>query len=575
MALANSKDLSGFLIEKSVLTEDSLAEVRDIVLSKGKSFSEACLDLDVVDEEKLAKILSEFTGRDVVDIKELKVNEDLLSLLPIELMHAHKVTVATVGGDDAIILFDPTDIFTIDKVETILKRKGAEIKKIFICTPSQIDKFLNNVAGAGQILQETAEGFDIASLKISDDDDSVISIEKISEDASPVVRLVDTTIYDALSKHASDIHMESTAEGLMVKYRLDGVLHYATGPVDKTIMASVISRIKIMSDLDISERRVPQDGRFKIRFKGKYIDFRVSIMPSVYGEDAVIRILDKEHITKEFTSLTLDILGFGASELELIRKVIREPYGMVLVTGPTGSGKTTTLYGALSEINVGTDKIITIEDPVEYELSGIVQVPVNEKKGLTFARGLRSILRHDPDKIMVGEIRDVETAQIAIQAALTGHLVFTTVHANNVFDVIGRFVHMGIEPYNFVSSLNVVMAQRLIRLVCEKCRTETTHNEEELSVSNLNAKMLEGHTIYKAVGCSECYDTGYLGRKAIIEILDLNDTIKDLIAERKAPSIIKQQAKDDGLISLRERAVESFLRGETTLEEVNRITFVD
>lgn len=575
MALANSKDLSEFLLEKAVLTGDSLLEVRNIVSSQGGSFSEACLSLNIVDEDKLAEILSDFTGRKIIDMNKVSASEDLLALLPIELMHGHKVTVATVDGDDAVIMFDPTDILTLDKVETILRRKGVEIKKIFIATPSKIEKFLNNVAGAGQILKETAEGFDVASLKITDDDESVISIEKISEDASPVVRLVDTTIYDALSKHASDIHMESTDEGLMVKYRLDGVLHYATGPVDKNIMASVISRIKIMSDLDISERRVPQDGRFKIRFKGKNIDFRVSIMPSVYGEDAVIRILDKEHITKEFTSLTLDILGFGSSELELIRKVIREPYGMVLVTGPTGSGKTTTLYGALSEINVGTDKIITIEDPVEYELSGIVQVPVNEKKGLTFSRGLRSILRHDPDKIMVGEIRDVETAQIAIQAALTGHLVFTTVHANNVFDVIGRFVHMGIEPYNFVTSLNVVMAQRLIRLVCEKCRIETTHSKEELAVSNLDASMLKGHTIYKAVGCSECYDTGYLGRKAIIEILDLNDAIKDLIAERKAPSIIKQQAKDDGMISLRERAVESFLRGETTLEEVNRITFVE
>jgi type IV pilus assembly protein PilB len=360
-----------------------------------------------------------------------------------------------------------------------------------------------------------------------------------------------------------------------VKYRVDGVLQPAMRPIAKQFHSSIISRIKVMAELDIAEKRVPQDGRFKLRMPGKTIDFRVSIMPSVHGEDAVIRILDKESISEQFTELRLDILGFPDAELKRFRKYIAEPYGMVLVTGPTGSGKTTTLYAALSEIKSVEDKIITIEDPVEYQLTGVTQIPINEKKGLTFARGLRSILRHDPDKIMVGEIRDSETAQIAINSALTGHLVFTTVHANNVLDVLGRFLNIGVEAYQFVSALNCVLAQRLVRVICAHCRRPVRISRAQLEESGLDPALEYTHTFYEGVGCIECNGTGYKGRMAICELLDLTDRIRELILEKRPTSEIKKAAREEGMRFLRESAVERLLDGVTTLREINKVTFVE
>jgi type IV pilus assembly protein PilB len=360
-----------------------------------------------------------------------------------------------------------------------------------------------------------------------------------------------------------------------VKYRVDGVLQPAMRPIAKRFHSSIISRIKVMAELDIAEKRVPQDGRFKLKVPGKTIDFRVSIMPSAHGEDAVIRILDKQSISEQFTELRLDILGFPDEELRRFRKYIREPYGMVLVTGPTGSGKTTTLYGALAEIRSVEDKIITIEDPVEYQLKGITQIPINEKKGLTFARGLRSILRHDPDKIMVGEIRDPETAQIAIQSALTGHLVFTTVHANNVFDVLGRFLNMGVEPYQFVSALNCVMAQRLVRKICEKCRQPVQAARDLLVESAMDPALAGTHTFYEGVGCVECGGTGFKGRMAICELLDLTDHVRELILDRRPISELKRASREQGMRFLRESAVDRVMLGLTTLREINKVTFVE
>jgi type IV pilus assembly protein PilB len=346
--------------------------------------------------------------------------------------------------------------------------------------------------------------------------------------------------------------------------------------IDKKFQESIISRIKVMSDLDIAERRVPQDGRFRLRIRDKTIDFRISIMPSIYGEDAVIRILDKEMITDAITELRLDLLGFSDHILTRFHKYIVQPYGMVLVTGPTGSGKTTTLYAALSEIKSPEDKIITIEDPVEYQIGGITQIPVNEKKGLTFARGLRSILRHDPDKIMVGEIRDPETAQIAIQSALTGHLVFTTVHANNVFDVIGRFLHMKVDPYSFISALNSILAQRLVRVLCPSCKHSVTYSSELLIESGLDPQKYKSQLFYEAKGCSECYYTGYKGRTAIAELLELSDEIRELILERKLLSEVRKRAKKEGMIFLREVGIdEKVLKGLTSLKELNKVTFVE
>ena len=401
-----------------------------------------------------------------------------------------------------------------------------------------------------------------------------LSLKTISEHASPVVKLVASTLYDALKSGASDVHIESTGSGLAIKHRIDGVLTQAGQAQGAEMAERIISRIKVMAELDIAERRVPQDGRFKVSLKGREVDFRVSIMPSIFGEDAVLRILDKQALADEFKGLRLEALGVDPASMAWLRKLANEPYGMLLVTGPTGSGKTTTLYAILSEIHRGHDKIITIEDPVEYQLPGILQIPVNEKKGLTFARGLRSILRHDPDKIMVGEIRDGDTAQIAVQSALTGHLVFTTVHANNVFDVIGRFLHMGVDPYSFTAALNGVMAQRLVRINCIHCSVEDQPDAALLASSGLSGDAARGFSFKSGRGCGQCRGSGYRGRKAIAETMLLNDELRELIATRQPIRAVKDAARKLGTRDLREAALDQVRAGETTLTEINRVTFV-
>lgn len=401
-----------------------------------------------------------------------------------------------------------------------------------------------------------------------------LNIKRISEHASPVVKLVDSTLYDALKIGASDIHLETGADGLSIKYRVDGVLSVAARLSGIAQAEQILSRVKVLAELDIAERRVPQDGRFKVSVRGRQVDFRVSIMPSIFGEDAVLRILDKQALSEQMQGLRLDSLGFDTEAVAMLRHLSGVPYGMVLVTGPTGSGKTTTLYAAIAEINQGLDKIITIEDPVEYQLPGVLQIPVNEKKGLTFARGLRSILRHDPDKVMVGEIRDAETAQIAVQSALTGHLVFTTVHANNVFDVIGRFMHMGVDPYSLVAALNGVVAQRLVRVNCGACRRPVRPDASLLSHSGILPEQAAGASFLAGQGCVHCRGTGFKGRRAIGELLMLNDEIRELIVAREPLRRVREAACRNGTRLLREIAVDMALAGDTTLQEINRVTFV-
>jgi len=399
-----------------------------------------------------------------------------------------------------------------------------------------------------------------------------LSLASISQDSSPIVKLVHSTLYDALRAGASDVHLETLANGLVVRYRIDGVLVQMAQVSGAEVSEQVISRIKVMAELDIAERRVPQDGRFKVAIDGRPTDFRVSIIPSVFGEDAVLRVLDKQALTEKVHGLTLDSLGFDHETVVQLRRLSTLPYGMLLVTGPTGSGKTTTLYAAISETQTGSDKIVTIEDPVEYQLPGVLQIPVNEKKGLTFARGLRSILRHDPDKIMVGEIRDPDTAQIAIQSALTGHLVFTTVHANNVFDVMGRFVHMGVDTYSFVAALSAILAQRLVRVVCEQCATSHAPSRRLLEESQLQVAAYASYEFRIGRGCSHCRGTGYRGRKAIGELLILDDEIREAIISRAPVRQLKELAHRAGVRLIRQSALELVRRGETTLEEVNRVT---
>ncbi|MCX6544488.1 MAG: GspE/PulE family protein [Acidobacteria bacterium] len=520
----------------------------------------------------LAHRLADRYRLDFVDLEHFRIDHDLFRSIPADLMlRYHFVPYRRDGRALAIVVADPSDLAVIDELEVVLSTP----LRVMVGTRSAIESILQKSESSQRVLDEATEGFQIQLLKDDDSGDENLTVERLTSDINPMIRLVDSTIFTAIQRRASDIHIETQDDAVSVKYRIDGVLQSAFRPIAKQHHSAIISRIKVMAELDIAEKRVPQDGRFRLRLPGKTIDFRVSIMPSVHGEDAVIRILDKESLSEQFSELRLDILGFPEDELRRFRKYIAEPYGMVLVTGPTGSGKTTTLYAALSEIKSSEDKIITIEDPVEYQLTGITQIPINEKKGLTFARGLRSILRHDPDKIMVGEIRDPETAQIAIQSALTGHLVFTTVHANNVLDVLGRFLNMGVEPYQFVSALNCVLAQRLVRCICTQCRRPATISRLMLDESGLDSALLQSRVFYEGAGCVECGGTGYKGRTAICELLDLSDRIREMILERKPTSEIKKQARDEGMRFLRESAVEAVLRGVTTLREINKVTFVE
>jgi type II secretory ATPase GspE/PulE/Tfp pilus assembly ATPase PilB-like protein len=528
-------------------------------------------------EDRLAEIaqarrLAERYRLEFVDMDHFLIDNELFRSIPADLMLRYGfVPYRREGRSLVIVVSDPTDLPMIDELGALLARPV----KVTVGTASAIQSILKKSESSQRVLEEATESFHLQLLKEDDNGDDNLTVERLTSDISPVIKLVDSTIYTALQRRASDVHIETQDDAVHVKYRIDGVLQAAMRPIAKQFHSSIISRIKVMAELDIAEKRVPQDGRFKLRVPGKTIDFRVSIMPSVHGEDAVIRILDKESISEQFTELRLDILGFPEAELKRFRKYIAEPYGMVLVTGPTGSGKTTSLYAALSEIRSIEDKIITIEDPVEYQLAGITQIPINEKKGLTFARGLRSILRHDPDKIMVGEIRDPETAQIAIQSALTGHLVFTTVHANNVLDVLGRFLNMGVEPYQFVSALNCVLAQRLVRLICTHCRRLAKVSEELLAESALPAGFATTHAFYEGAGCIECGGTGYKGRTAICELLDLSDRIREMILERRPTSEIKKVAREEGMRFLRESAIEQVMLGRTTLREINKVTFVE
>jgi len=566
------KNIGTILIERGSLSPDQLPFIVDKLATTRLRFGEIAVREKFVSEEELALALSEQFDLEYIDLRNFRMDEGLLNALPPDAIYRFRFVPLEISPNSIVVaVSDPTDVIKLDELELLLNRQ----LQIRIASESAIAGVIKAGEGTRRVLRDVSEDFMLQLVKETDRGDEVLTVESIADDTSPIIKLINTTILDALDRRASDIHIETGMDGVEIKYRIDGVLYKANETIDLHFQAPIISRLKVMSELDISERRVPQDGRFKIRFGEKSIDFRVSIMPSSMGEDAVIRILDKESIASDLKGLTLENLGVSEREIKRFRKKIREPYGMVLVTGPTGSGKTTTLYAALTEIHTGEDKIITIEDPVEYMLRGVLQIPVNEKKGLTFAKGLRSILRHDPDKIMVGEIRDAETAQIAVQSALTGHLVFTTVHANNVFDVIGRFIHMGIDPYNFVSCLNCVMAQRLLRRVCIKCRRPVLYSDDVLIDSGIDPERFRGITLYDANGCDECNGTGYRGRVAIIELLELNDEIRDLIIAKAPATRLKQAAREAGIMFLRESAVEKLAEGITTIKEINRVTFVE
>ena len=527
------------------------------------------------EEERAARSLAQRYRCEYVDLRNYQLHHDLFRTVPVDLMFRYNfVPLEIRNGSLAIAIADPSRLMMIDEIGLLLNKRI--VTKV--ATLSQINDILKKTEQSQRVLEEASEGFVLDVIREDEmGEDETISIEKLTAEAeaSPIIRLVDTTIFTALQRRASDIHIETGADSVVIKYRIDGVLMQAMQPIAKEHHSTIISRIKVMSELDIAERRVPQDGRFRVRYNNRSIDFRVSIMPSIHGENAVLRVLDKESMSEKFRNLVLDVVGFSEDDLRRFRRYIAEPYGMILVTGPTGSGKTTTQYAGLNEIKTEEDKIITIEDPVEYQIKGVTQIPVNEKKGLTFARGLRSILRHDPDKIMVGEIRDTETAQIAIQSALTGHLVFTTVHANNVVDVIGRFLNMGVEPYNFVSALNCILAQRLVRVICTNCKKAVRYPTETLEDSGLDPQVWGDVPFYEGEGCIECAGTGFRGRTAIHELLDLSDRIREMILEKKPSSEIRRAAREEGMHFLRESALEKVKAGTTTLREINKVTFIE
>ncbi len=548
-----------------------LAQARAASLVSQRGVVEEIEALSGLEPRAIVQALATAFDLPVMETADMLDATPAFDLLPLsQSMARHCVLLRQPGGQLLGVIADP---FNLDLQTWLGAQARASAQRPLqtrLALASDIQAYLSKQEESARAVDNLTQSAD--GGKRDGKTAAVLSFASVSEAASPAVKLVNSTLYDSLKAGASDIHLESTATGLAVKYRIDGVLDHATSVAGVEVAEQVISRLKVLAELDIAERRVPQDGSFRVEASGREIDLRVSIMPSIHGEDAVIRILDKRAMIESYGALTLEALGFDSASLTTLRALAQEAYGMLLVTGPTGSGKTTTLYAALTEIHSGREKIITIEDPVEYQLPGILQIPVNEKKGLTFAKGLRSILRHDPDKIMVGEIRDRETAEIAVQSALTGHLVLTTVHANNVFDVFGRFTHMGIDPYAFVSALNGIWAQRLVRTNCQHCATPYKPSDAELAAVNLTHEEVADYQFMQGKGCGDCRGTGYKGRRAIAEILTLNDEIRELIVEKRPIRQIKAAAHANGTRSLRMAALELVRRGTTTLAEIKRVT---
>jgi len=525
------------------------------------------VDAGLLSEDALAQCFSRLYDLPLVDLATTLIEPGILDSFPLDRMRREHFLPLHLEGDRLVVaLADPSNVVLRDD----LAQWHEGPLDLVVATRTALQDRLGRVDASQQILRAVTEDFKLVE---ADTEEGVTTLEEVGEDASPTIRLVDTILLTALEQRASDVHIEADESYVQVKYRIDGMLRPAMERMDRRHQGTIVSRIKIMAELDIAEHRVPQDGRFKLKVRGRSIDFRVSILPSNFGEAVVIRILDKEAITKELAELRLDILGISESDLRRFRRHIYRPHGMVLVTGPTGSGKTTTLYAAITEIHTGQDKIITIEDPIEYQLREVVQIPVNEKKGLTFARGLRSILRHDPDKILVGEIRDSETAQIAVQSALTGHLVFTTVHANNVMDVIGRFLNMGLEPYHFLSSLNCILTQRLVRVLCRSCRKAVRYPKVALEEMGLDPVHDAARSFFDAGGCEACQGSGFRGRTAVAELVEITDAIRTLIMERRSSSEIAAAAQAGGTVLLREAALDKARAGITTTGEINRVTF--
>ncbi|HWF58747.1 MAG TPA: ATPase, T2SS/T4P/T4SS family [Nitrospira sp.] len=562
--------LTEVLVDQRMLSKHTVEDVLLRLKGVSASLGETLISEGLLSEDQLAHARAVQYGLAYDPLTDFQVDPRYYETISIKMMQRFPfVPIAERSGTLTIAVADPQNLLGFDELELLIGKPLCRI----VSTKSAILAALERSEGSSQALRELEAEYRSILVKQDDRGEEIPTLDHAEEEQSPAVKLLDSILLSAMQRRASDIHVEAADRATKVKLRVDGILIPAMEPLDVRLHAPLVSRLKVMSELDIAERRMPQDGSFRMRLDRKTVDFRVSILPSVFGESVVIRILDRDSIATGVSALKLERLGFNPEDLKRFRKAITRPHGMVLVTGPTGSGKTTTLYAAISEMNTLEDKLITIEDPVEYQLSGVVQIPVNEKKGVTFARGLRSILRHDPDKIMVGEIRDAETAQIAIQSALTGHLLLTTVHANNVFDVIGRFASMGIDAYNFLAALNCVLAQRLIRILCPSCRTPAKAQKTLIEESGLDYEQYKETTFYEGTGCPQCHGTGYRGRKCITEFLNLTDEIKEMILADRPLSEIRYRAVTDGMITLRQSALKKVSNGETSLGEINRVTF--
>lgn len=567
--LKKKKKIGELAVDRGLMTEKQKTTLLARKNISGRMLGQLFIEEGLIDDEQLAQLIAEQFSCQYARIDSMNEPE-LLKLLNLDFIVKNRVVPFSLAENQLVFaVADPIDYFrVIEEVEILLEYDFSFV----IVSHKKLNKFIRKL-DTSRDLSSVSEEMRLSVVKKSDNGEYEISFEKVDSEESPVVKLVDSTILDAINKAASDIHFEGTVQGLVIRYRIDGMLYQITDPMDMGNMNPVISRLKVMSELDISEKRVPQDGRFKLKIKDRFIDFRISVLPTIYGEDAVVRILDQKRMAPARGELDLEGMGLDKKELYRLRRQIKAPYGMFLMTGPTGSGKTTTLYRALSEVKTKDTKIITIEDPVEYQLEGITQIPVNEKKGLTFSSGLRSVLRHDPDKILVGEIRDRETAQIALQSALTGHLVFSTVHANSSFEVINRFIHMGIEPYNLVSALNCIVAQRLVRVLCD-CKIKQRISLETLVESGLDPEKFKNITLFEANGCENCKGTGYKGRKAIIEHVELDGDLREMFIKQVSTSVLTKYAQGKGVVFLRDAAINEVMKGVTTLEEANRVTFI-
>ena len=552
-----SQTLKEIIINSAVCSEEVINDAIEEHLRTGRSLYDVVLDYGFIEESELNELIAQGLGTEVVELSSLELSPEVLAMVDGETAHMLGVVPVSFDGTTLFVAArNPFNYQIADELRFLVKHDIV----ILVAPIKQIDDALEKHY---QVSLESAQA--MLTTVGFDETEEVKDLEEAANDA-PIVRFVDAIMYQAIKDKASDIHFEPFENEFKIRYRVDGAL-YELAPPPKNLAIPVISRVKIISELNIAERRKPQDGRIQLKIAGKPIDLRVSTLPTQFGESVVLRVLDRSVV-----NLDLDVLGIADANLEKIRELITMPNGIFVITGPTGSGKTTTLYSALKEINKVDIKILTAEDPVEYDLEGIVQLPINDAVGMTFAKALRAFLRQDPDVIMLGEIRDLESGEMAIQAALTGHLVFSTLHTNDAAGAVTRFVDMGVEPFLIASAVIGVLAQRLIRRVCPKCKTAFVPEDKDLELLGLKREDIGNNKFYYGKGCPHCNNSGYKGRKALTELLLMSPQIAELVLQNAPTVVIREKARELGMVTMREDGVKAILNGETTMEEVLRYT---